>query len=400
MNKLHISCIILSAAMTVGCSQDSITNAPDNDLIKFQPNVESTSRQGMIMSGGAFYSVGFCVTATHNRNTDQNYFSDQAFTYNGRGWGPADNFYYPWPNTGTMYFNAYSPKTLKGSVEVSDGYVMKIKNYKPDVYGGTDVLAGFNIADCANHPSYVSLKLHHITSAFQAGFYCENPDVKYEVAAMKLVNIGTNSDFTSPNYALINGTVDAITPYWTTPRETDSYVTVKLSADQVSPSTLRQSTEDKTSAVIFPGQPNHMFLIPQVMSKSWTPGNSRDGVYISLLARISVKGTNDNYIQIYPAQKDKYAWIAIPMPSELMTLMPQRRYFLTVKFCSGANGGVGYIAPDQTNLDEMLDDLRFTTATPDPLKQTGDPILGGQIEYSVITHDWDDGKGDTSIDLN
>lgn len=399
MNKLYITCLISGAAMMTGCSQDSFVDAPDNDVIRFQTEIGNSSRQGMIMTTGPFYGIGFCVTATHNRNTAQNYFSNQDFKYNGRGWGPSDSYYYPWPNSGTMYFNAYSPKTLKENVEITDGYVMKIKNYKPDLNGGADLLAAFNIADCANHPSSVSLKFHHITSAFQAGFYCENPDVKYEVVAMKLVNIGTNSDFTSPNYSLINSTIDAITPYWSTPKETDSYVTFKTSVDGVYSSTMIPSTTENPSPAFYPGQPYYMFLIPQVLGDSWTPGSNNNGPYISLLAKISIKGTDGNYIQVYPAQKDKFAWVAIPMPSQLRTLMPQRCYTLRVKFCSGANGGVGYVAPDQEILDETLEDYIFTTATPDPYKKAGDQILGGQIEYSVITHDWDDNKGDTSIDL-
>lgn len=383
--KKYIFLSILAGITVASCSQDEVQDARPVDKIEFNVSNAKVSRGTPLFGESPLKGSGFNVSATFNRDYSKNYFTDQTFKFNGKTYAPTNGFYYPWPNSGRMEFNAYRPTDIKESVDVENG-ILRIHNYKPEVEMSDqyDVCVAFNYADCENHPSSVDLMFNHIMAGVQVRAYNMNPDVRIEVKGVKLANFGTNSTFTSPTYTIANGgRIDAIT-YWSTPTEKTSYGYMLNETGVM---------EEYPHHIGLPKEPSFFFVIPQVL-KPWDgTANDNTGAYIAVLCRISVKTTGGVFRQLYPSQTGKFAWVAVPVPNEMISLMPQRYYYLSLYFCNGADGGCGLVAPDHTNPLDPSD----SSIAPDPLKKAGDPVLGGPIKINVIKHSWDDNKGDTDV---
>ena len=91
-----------------------------------------------------------------------------------------------------------------------------------------------------------------------------------------------------------------------------------------------------------------MFVMPQAIAASDIQDLSADGdwtgAYISVLAQIRLDDTDDVVIFPRGTGTDKYAWIALPLPSDFAGFTAHKKYVFTLNF---RNEALGVVDKDQ-----------------------------------------------------
>lgn len=195
--------IIAAAALLTGCFKTEVTSSP----ISFNP-VAAKATRAIIQ--GTTYPEGesFLVCSYHNGTTA--YFSDLIASYtttvNGtKLWETSSTEY--WPLAGSLDFTAYSPANVNTTqaddiVDITHEHGVVAAGYT--IQNATQLTtdlccATATVADCANHPEYVSLAFSHALSQVvfrvAAADYHDNTTLSLSsLSASGICSVGDLSD--------------------------------------------------------------------------------------------------------------------------------------------------------------------------------------------------------------
>lgn len=159
-NKLTYLLIAAAAIMASACAKTQ-ADKPDNSIHFFPVAAKSTKA---IISGTTYpidesFSVNAYVDGTYT------YFEDNVASYSSTSalWETSTSEY--WPLSGSLDFVAYSPSSAQGITTSASGISAENYTITSGAQMTTDLCyASATVADCSNHPEYVSLTFSHALS--------------------------------------------------------------------------------------------------------------------------------------------------------------------------------------------------------------------------------------------
>lgn len=159
-NKLTYLLIAAAAIMASACAKTQ-ADKPDNS-IHFSPVAAKSTKA--IISGTTYptnesFSVNAYVDGTYT------YFEDNVASYSSTSalWETSTSEY--WPLSGSLDFVAYSPSSAQGITTSASGISAENYTITSGAQMTTDLCyASATVADCSNHPEYVSLTFSHALS--------------------------------------------------------------------------------------------------------------------------------------------------------------------------------------------------------------------------------------------
>lgn len=354
-----LMCIVLLAITS--CSQDELRETVPMDQIGFRtPSMTKASE----LLADDLEECGFYVSALlESENADESksyspYINNEHFTWSLESYISQTAHY--WPSDGSyLQFYAFTPASTEFSVEkpeYEDGKVMILEGFKPaeeiseqDDFVVAEIRTNKNEASDDIERGGIYLEFNHALSQIEIN--AKNTHSRYQVQVMgvRLGNIPTGASYRFGDNQ--NRWAFAQTP------ETADY------------------TGTRESAITLPNYPisimkasgDNAMVIPQQLT-AWDPTNpTSTGAYIGVLVNIKVKATEngDFTAQAYPAVKDAFDWVAIPIDTKWEA---GKRYSYTLDFSEGA----GYVAPDLT----------------DNTNNTPGTRIGNDIEFNVTIDDW------------
>lgn len=347
----------MAATVLAACSNDDIVDVNKGEKINFRSSIE-----GVLATRNNVTTVGnlgaFNVTAYHAEGV---YFSNQEVKNTGSVWEMTNSWEWPGKN---LSFCAYAPKDL-ANVTI-DNNEQKFTGFSPakKVENQKDVVIAYN----TGNQGTVALNFKHVLSQIEVKAKCDRANMDIEVIGVRLVNMGKEADFTFPTVETEHG-YTLPESSWSNLTGVNGHATEAYSIVGSVPETL-----DSLAKSIMFGTDNFM-LIPQELT-AWNGTVSKDGVYLSVLCRISSNG-----VQIFPTTPGTYGYSAVPINHDKWEA--GKKYVYTLTFCSGTDGGGGQIDPnpEPTDPTDPVDPV-------DPDKPGGDPILNGSIKFTVTVDDW------------
>ena len=159
-NTLTYLLIAAAAIMASACAKTQ-ADKPDNS-IHFSPVAAKSTKA--IISGTTYpidesFSVNAYVDGTYT------YFEDNVASYSSTSalWETSTSEY--WPLSGSLDFVAYSPSSAQGITTSASGISAENYTITSGAQMTTDLCyASATVADCSNHPEYVSLTFSHALS--------------------------------------------------------------------------------------------------------------------------------------------------------------------------------------------------------------------------------------------
>lgn len=159
-NKLTYLLIAAAAMMASACTRTQ-ADKPDNS-IHFSAVAEKSTKA--IISGTTYptdesFSVNAYADGTYT------YFEDNVASYSSTSalWETSTSEY--WPLSGSLDFVAYSPSSAQGISVSASGISAENYTITSGAQMTTDLCyASATVADCSNHPEYVSLTFSHALS--------------------------------------------------------------------------------------------------------------------------------------------------------------------------------------------------------------------------------------------
>ena len=373
--------LALPALVLASCSNDEAMDVAKGAGISFEPAMAKGSR-AVEMTTAALQE--FNVTSYADDGTI--FFKNVNIKRNGTAWDSE----YLWPNY-DLNFGAYSPVSYKENVSIDkDAFKFTGVKIAQKLADQQDLIVAYN-----KHPESgkkVQLAFDHAFFAVDFKAKVVNPNLKYEIIAVKLCNLKSKGDFTMPTAATTvedGNDANKIFDYkaWSNLSEPASYINRLDAADAVvldSKTTEPQFIKNDACGYFMP--------IPQY-GKAWDTmytganGNGNGGTYVSILCRISQSDNAGNYNVIYPKDDTKYGFAALPIEQ---VFQPGKKYTIVLSLDGG-----GYRDPKEEDPDDPGEDPEID---PDPDPQPGpDPILPGKISYEVIVNDLVDG-GNINLD--
>ena len=236
----------------------------------------------------------------------------------------------------------------------------------------------------------INLHFHHYLTQVIVKAQCSNTNYTVKVDGVKLANLAGQGTYTFSTTAESTGNMVA----------TESLKNSDSSSDYIS--TFNAKTLTAEAQEVMAEETGKWYLIPQIV-KAWDRENNMTnkgansssstydhGTYLALRVKITMKkGSSNEQIDIYPKTTGDYAWMAVPVPSDL-AFAQGKKYNVTVDFFSNDNsGGAGYVDPEEPG------ELDGITSTDD----SGKAIVGGVIKFNATVDTWDDNKVDITIFL-
>ena len=210
--------------------------------------------------------------------------------------------------------------------------------------------------------SGVALQFSHHLSQIEFKAKSESETYKFQVKGVRIAKIGSTGDFDF---------TDGIGS-WTLGDEKKTYD--KIYTDEEAVIELGATAQSLMYQ-------DYAMLIPQELTAWNVEGdqtNNDEGAYLSVYIRITTK----EGALVYPFEDDDedYAWAAIPVPAETKW-EAGKKYVYTLIFTNGA----GYVDPSTGG------------------NHTGNPILDGDIRFTVEVEGWEDAENnpatDTDVDM-
>ena len=199
MRKRHLAYIILAvAALLASCTKNTV-DLPDSRFISFAPVAEKSTKT--IIDGTTYPDGESFVVSAYHEGVDL-YFEDltagYAITQNGtKLWETSESQY--WPLDGSLTFNACSPASTAASGVTIDADGISASGFTiPDQMTTDLCFASATVADCSDHPEYVSLVFSHALSqvVFQAKAAAYYANTTVSLTSLSLQGIYSVGDFT------------------------------------------------------------------------------------------------------------------------------------------------------------------------------------------------------------
>ena len=198
MRKRHLYIIVATvvAALASACMKDEA----DKPVISFSPVASKATKA--IISGNDYPTGESFVVSAYHEGVDL-YFEDltagYAITQNGtKLWETSESQY--WPLDGSLTFNAFSPASASASGVTIDADGISASDYtiQNTTQMTTDLCyASATVADCSDHPDYVSLVFSHALSQVvfrvKAAAYYANTTIS--MTSLSLIGIYSEADF-------------------------------------------------------------------------------------------------------------------------------------------------------------------------------------------------------------
>lgn len=234
----------------------------------------------------------------------------------------------------------------------------------------------------------INLQFHHYLTQVIVKAQCSNTNYTVKVDGVKLANLAGEGTY---NFSTTTGSAGTMVA---TEGTVNSEQSVDYSADFTSSVELSSNLSSELGK---------WYLVPQEVqpwdrennmtnkgASSSTTSTYDHGTYLALRVKITMKkGSSNEQIDIYPKTTGDYAWMAVPVPSDL-AFAQGKKYNVTVDFFSNDNnGGAGYVDPEEPG------ELDGITSTDD----SGKAIVGGVIKFNATVDTWDDNKVDITISL-
>ena len=378
MKKTPLFLTALSVMALASCSNDepvSVRQAT-NEEISFRPGMGTRATETTNANLSKIYVTAFTEDSTYASHTDRyaSGLSTNLYFENAEFDKGADSFFtaaqgkrYDWlQDNQIIKFFSYSPSQDELGADVTA---------KEGTSGLT--LVNFSVADTI--PEQVDF-----ITAYASGKKSENETTGVELTfdhRLSQIELRAKSESDTYTYKVKGarighvqymGSFDFNTNEWTLDEwhDTQSYLTAcdetTLTAEPVS----------------LMGASGNAMLMPQKLTE-WDyhgdPDNAARGAYLSVLVQVT---RTDNGFQVYPFANEteitrnnvrQYGWASIPLSG---TWEPGKKYIYTLDF---SNGG-GHVDPD------------------DPYP--GNPVIGGEIKFTVKVNDWVDANADKVYDMN
>lgn len=351
MKQKFLYLAVAALAMTA-CSQDETLDINQGKGIGFRTSADKITRATETTTANIenFYVSAFDANGS-------TYFADQLFRKDDNSFFVSNPLYY-WPATGNLTFHAYAPSAtdIGGTLSFSFDGDNKLTGFTPKVQIADQVDLIYATATgnrTNNEASGVNLTFDHMLS--QVSIKAKNTNSGY-VYKVKGVRIGKPVSKGDLAFGKLTGDEEA----WTPGQDKANYA--------VTYDTEITLNEIATSLMTTEG--GNAMLIPQQLI-AWDPDNdsenTNEGAYLSVLVQITTK----DGAQVYPASQE-YGWAAVGINTKWQM---GKHYVYTLDFSKGA-GNVDPEGPDPENPD------------PDDPFEPGDPILGGQIMFTVTVNVW------------
>lgn len=160
-NKLTYLLMAAAAAIMASACTKTQADKPDNS-IHFSAVAAKSTRA--IISGTTYPIDESFVVSAYVNGTDS-YFEDNLASYSNASslWETSESQY--WPLSGSLDFVAYSPSSAQGISVSASGISADDYTILSGAQMTTDLCyATASVADCSNHPEYVSLTFSHALS--------------------------------------------------------------------------------------------------------------------------------------------------------------------------------------------------------------------------------------------
>ena len=159
-NKLTYLLIAAAAMMASACTRTQ-ADKPDNS-IHFSAVAEKSTKA---IISGTTYPTDESFSVNAYANGTYTYFEDNVASYSSTSalWETSTSEY--WPLSGSLDFVAYSPSSAQGISVSASGISAENYTITSGAQMTTDLCyATASVADCSNHPEYVSLTFSHALS--------------------------------------------------------------------------------------------------------------------------------------------------------------------------------------------------------------------------------------------
>lgn len=227
----------------------------------------------------------------------------------------------------------------------------------------------------------INLQFHHYLTQVVVKAQCSNINYTVKVDGVKLANLAGEGTY---NFSTATGSAGNMVA-------TESLKNSDSSSDYIS--TFNAKTLTAEAQEVMAEETGKWYLIPQTV-KPWDRENNMTnkgansssstydhGTYLALRVKITMKkGSSNEQIDIYPKTTGDYAWMAVPVPSDL-AFAQGKKYNVTVDFFSNDNnGGAGYVDPEEPGELDGDDDT----------DDSGKAIVGGVIKFNATVDTWGD----------
>lgn len=391
MKKLLFVIGLATLAMA-SCSKEETISVKENDAIGFRAGMGTratltttdvlTSFKVTALANGAYSDVYFPnLTFANNNGTSTSYISDPVYRWPSQ----ALDFFAWYGGTTELPYNATNPTGNHVTINDQDQQIV----FQPVASPQQQIDLVTAVLKNQKEPTSsttAQLRFHHRLSQIQVHAKNGNSTYQVEVKGLRIARINNKATF-DLNYD-VNPT--------TTPDDTqkgivaDSYEAV--SYDPTNINYVEHKIELGTAVTLgqnaasIMGAHNQALLIPQKL-EAWTLGDAdatpvvpakTDGAYLAMLVKITSKDADGNLTSVtFPkTDAEKYnntdfGWVAVGIDTDWL---PGRNYLYTVDFSNGA----GWTDPEK----------------PDP-----QPVMGGNITFTVAIDGWQDANPQPGVTM-
>lgn len=384
MKQILLMCFAVLAFTS--CSQDEVKEVRSPESISFR--TPGFTKAAEIESSSDLKELGFYVSAylenavsadsdrAGQEPTYSFYFNNEHYFWSLESYVSETAYY--WPSDGSnLKFYAFTPASTEFEVSApADGQdgILLLEGFSPalSISEQDDFIVAektTNKADTGNEGGVV-LEFSHALS--QIRINAKNTHSRYvvNIKGVRLGNISTGATYRFGD--------DAQRWQWPDSRNHADYTLTYETPVSV----------NSDNAALMPDNESAM-LIPQQLT-AWDPTQPEaGGAYIGVLINIKTKADDNSAeaAQAYPATKDAYDWVAIP----ISTYWEEgKRYTYTLDFSDGA----GYVAPTKTDENAIAgtrigNDIKFSVTVDDFEEETivkrNDPrIIGTWKAYKYV----------------
>ena len=333
--KKYVILMGIAAMVFASCAKDSVKEVNNGHAIDFRVATQTRATETTTANLSTFY-----VTAIDAKGS--NYFTNAAFTKIEEYFSSSPAYY--WPGDGSdLEFYAYAPaaETLGATVAINNT-TKTLTGFSPAAQFADqkDFVTAAATGNKTNETSGVALTFDHQLTQIEVKARNANDAYVYKIKGVRIAQPVSKADF------------DFTTKQWTPSTEKAIY--------QVQYS--NEITLNTYGQCIMKTEGDNAMLIPQQLV-AWDAENDKTntakGAYLSVYAQVeTAEGA-----RVYPnVDGMDYAWLAVPVDTKWEA---GYKYVYTLDFTNGA----GYSDP----LDGP---------------QTGDPVLGGPIKFTMEVNTW------------
>ena len=372
MNTIKYLTMAVAALMMAACSNDELESAASKSggrrALEIVPIVQGQTRVAQLTTStlSTFYvsvTGKFCEEdGTEITNPVL------TLTKNGSNWGytylvGSDTHNGPlyWPNEAvTATFSAYTHAA--GAVN--------------EATGQTDIIGGWatKTFDGSTDPGEVGLTLQHAVAKMQFKALVSGA-ITIDIKQVAVRNIGYAGTYAIPTSDTDNKGVLTLSTS-ASPAKEDI---VSVSASKGTFIGAGASTATDLAS---------LFMVPQTITAQDLSAATWSNSYISILAQVRMtQGSTESMIfpgngAVTTANEGKYAWIALPMPTEFTGMEAHKKYIFTLNF--DATHGAGKVDRDQDPDDTDTDPATDPETNIDPDDKGENIVVPGSSGSRVI----------------